>query len=115
MKTIALAAVLAASCGLAFAQAPAPTATPAVDVPKPKCEPKPEYPGRLAMQSDLRRNAFNRELKAYRECMLAYVDQHKAEQQAHLAAANAAIGEYNETMKKIAADQDAAKGEAGAQ
>ena len=114
MKRIALAAALAATCGLAFAQAPAP-ATPAADVPKAKCEPKPEYPGRLAMQSDLRRNAFNRELKAYRECMLAFVDQQKAQQQAHLQAANAAIGEYNDTMKKIAAEQEAAKGEAGAQ
>lgn len=111
MKKLALAAALAASCGLAFAQSPAPAGHPAADVPKPKCEPKPEYPGRLAMQSDLRRNAFNRELKAYKECMMAYVDERKALYTGNLNAANAAIGEYNDTMKKIAAEQEAAKGE----
>jgi hypothetical protein len=42
----ALAAALFASA--AFGQAPAPT-----DVPAHKCEPKPEYPGRLGMQSDI--------------------------------------------------------------
>jgi hypothetical protein len=115
MKTIALAAALAVSCGVALAQAPAPAATASADVPKAKCEPKPAYPGRMAMQSDLRRNAFNRELKAYKDCMMAYVDERKAAYTGNLAAANAAIGEYNETMKKIAAEQEAAKGEAGAQ
>jgi len=109
MKRIALAAALLATAGLALAQAEAPKAPAPVDVPKPKCEPKPEYPGRLAMQSDLRRNAFTREINAYKTCMMAYVEDHKAAQHAHLQAANNAIQEYNETMKKIAAEQEAAK------
>ena len=109
MKRIALAAILAATAGLAFAQAEAPKAAPVPEVPKAKCEPKPEYPGRLAMQSDLRRNAFTREINAYKTCMLQYVEDHKAQQQAHLQAANGAIQEYNATMKKIAAEQEAAK------
>ena len=108
MKKTALAAALLASAGLAIAQTPAPAPAPA-DVPKPKCDPRPEYPGRLAMQSDLRRNAFNRELKAYKDCMMAYVDERKAQYAGNLSAANAAISEYNDTMKKIAAEQEAAK------
>lgn len=110
MKKLALAAILTATASLAFAQAPAAPAAPAVD--KPKCDPKPEYPGRLAMQSDLRRNSFTREIAAYKTCMMAYVEVQKAAQQAHLSAANGAITEYNDTMKKIAAEQEAAKGEA---
>lgn len=108
MKQLALAATLLAAAGFAFAQAPAAPAP----VEKPKCDPKPEYPGRLAMQSDLRRNSFTREITTYKTCMMAYVEAQKVEQQAHLSAANSAINEYNETMKKIAAEQEAAKGEA---
>jgi hypothetical protein len=110
MKRIALAASLLVSAGLALAQSSdAPKAPAAVDVPKPNCANKPEYPGKLAMQSDLRRNSFKREIDAYKACMLAYVEEQKVRQQSHLTAANAAINEYNETMKKIAAEQEAAK------
>jgi hypothetical protein len=109
MKRIAFAATLVTAAGLAFAQAEAPKAAPAPEIAKAKCEPKPEYPGKLAMQSDLRRNSFTREINAYKTCMMAYVEEHKAQQQAHFQAANGAIQEYNETMKKIAAEQEAAK------
>ncbi len=102
MKQVALAATLLAAAGLAFAQAPAA-------VEKPKCEPKPEYPGTLAMQSDLRRNSFKREIDAYKACMMAYVEHQKVQQQAHLQAANGAITDYNDTMKKIQKDQEDAK------
>jgi hypothetical protein len=64
------------------------------------------------MQSDLRRNAFTREIATYKACMMAYVETQKVQQQAHLQAANGAITEYNDTMKKIAAEQELAKGEA---
>jgi hypothetical protein len=110
MKRIALAAVLLASAGLACAQATAPAPAPTGDVAKPSCGAKPEYPGKLAMQSDLRRNSFKREIDNYKACMMAFVEEYKAKQANAFAAANAAIAEYNETMKKIAADQDAAKG-----
>jgi hypothetical protein len=108
MKRIALAATLLATAGIALAQAPA---APSVDIPKPNCGTKPEYPGKLAMQSDLRRNSFKREIDAYKACMLGYVEEQKVRQASHLAAANAAIQEYNDTMKKIAAEQEAAKGQ----
>jgi hypothetical protein len=109
MKRIALAVAFLAATSLALAQAPASPPVP-LDVAKPNCGAKPEYPGKLAMQSDLRRNSFKREIDAYKTCMMAYVEEHKAQQAGHFAAANAAVQEYNETMKKIAAEQDAAKG-----
>jgi hypothetical protein len=109
MKRTALAAALFLSTGVAFAQSP-PPAAPAADVAKPSCGAKPEYPGKLAMQSDLRRNSFKREIDNYKTCMMAFVEEHKAKQASHFAAANAAIAEYNDTMKKISTDQEAAKG-----
>lgn len=102
MKRITLAAVLAAFAFPALAQnSPEP--------PKPKCEPKPEYPGRLAMQSESRRRLFERELKTFKECMQAYIDQRKVAASAEAAAGNAAIEDYNNVMKKINADQEAAR------
>jgi len=107
MKKTLLAAVLLAATAFAFAQA----AAPAADVPKPDCGAKPEYPGKLAMQSDLRRNAFKRDVDKYKECIMAYVEARKTAYKVNLDAANNAITEYNETMKKLAAEQEAAKGD----
>ena len=97
MKRIILAAFLAACATTPFAQV--------TDVPGPKCEPKPEFPGRLALQSDTRRKLFERDVKTYKECMTAYLDARKAAMKANEEGANAAIAEYNEVMKKINADQ----------
>src|ERR1700693_1583067 len=99
MKRIALAIALLACASMPFAQN--------VAVPKPKCEPKPEYPGRLALQTDSRRRLFEREVKAYKDCMTAYLEERKAASNANLAAGNAAVEEYNTTMKKINAEQEA--------
>jgi len=100
--------VLAACCvGAAvpsLAQQPAaPSAAPVVNVPGPKCDPKPEWPGRLA--TDSRRKLFDRELKQYKDCMNAYLDERKAALKANEVAANAAIEEHNAVMKKITEDQ----------
>jgi hypothetical protein len=101
MKRIALAIALLACASSPFAQT--------VDVPKPKCEPKPEYPGRLALQIESRRRLFEREVKAYKDCMTAYVEDRKAASTANLAAGNDAVEEYNTTMKKINAEVAAAR------
>ena len=98
MKQLVFAATLLATAGLVFAQAPAAPAAQAVAVEKPKCEPKPEY-GRA-------RHAVGPAPKLIRAdrrqaCMMAYVEQQKVQQQAHLQAANGAITDYNETMKSI--------------
>ena len=100
MKRIILAASLVLCASTPFAQTS--------EVPKHKCEPKPEYPGRLAMQSDTRRALFERELKTYKECMDKYLADRKASLKANEEAANAAIVDYNAVMKKINEEQTAA-------
>jgi len=100
MKRTLLAALLLAAATTPFAQP--------MDVPKPKCEPTPEYPGRLAMQSDTRRKSFERELATYKECMDKYLADRKAALKANEESANAAINDYNAVMKKINAAQTAA-------
>jgi hypothetical protein len=109
MKQLALAASLLVA-GAAFAQAPAPAPIANYgNLAKPTCT-KAEFPGRLAMsQSENRRKVFEREFKAYNECMKAYVDERTAATRANQEAANAAINEYNEVAKKINAEREAMK------
>ena len=71
------------------------------DVPKHKCEPKPMMPGpRMMEEPNVRRN-FQKDVDTYRGCMKAYADERAATAKAHTDAGNAAITEYNETMKAI--------------
>ena len=104
MKRIFLAAAFLSGAISPFAQAE--------DVPKHKCEPKPEYPGRLALQSDTRRGLYEREVKAYQACMNKYLDERKVVMKANEENANAAITEYNAVMKALNAAQEAAKSSA---
>ena len=99
MKRFVIAAALALAANVPAVHA---------EVPKHKCEPKPEYPGRLAMQSDNRRKAFERELKTYQDCINAYLAERKAAMKAEEDAANQTIAEYNDAMKKINDAQKAA-------
>jgi hypothetical protein len=100
MKRIILAASLVFCATTPFAQTS--------EVPKHACEPKPEYPGRLAMQSPSRASLFDREVKQYKECMDKYLADRKASLKANEDAANAAIADYNAAMKKINEDVTAA-------
>jgi hypothetical protein len=101
MKRIALAAAFLLGAATAFAQSPG-------EVQKPKCEPKPDYPGRLGMTVDTKRKVFDRDMKAYKDCMMAYIEDRKVAIKANDAAANAAVDEYNGLMKKIQEEQGAA-------
>jgi hypothetical protein len=97
----ALAAALFAAA--VYGQSAAPS-----DVPAHKCEPKPEYPGRVAMTSDIRRKVFERDVKNYQECMTKYLEARKVLMKANEEAANAAIAEYNAIMKQLNEAQQAA-------
>jgi hypothetical protein len=95
MKHAPLAAALLlgfASC--AFAADP-------VEVPKHKCEPKPQLPGPRMMQEPNVAKNFNRELETFKQCMKAYATEREAAAKAHADAGNAAIEEYNSTMKAL--------------
>lgn len=82
------------------------------DIPRHSCEPKPAYPGLKAMRSDVEVKAFEASMKAYKECIIAYISQRKSSIKAHEAAESTAAKEYNETMAKIRADQEAQRAEA---
>ena len=106
MKPLVLAVALALAAPLTATAAPAPAAkatpaAPAVDMPKPKCEPVPEYPGRLAMSVESKRKVFERDMKNYETCMKAFLEERKAVIKANENGANAAIEGYNAVMKKI--------------
>jgi hypothetical protein len=79
-------------------------AAAAQEIPKPKCEPKPDYPGKLA--SDVRIKAYNKTMKDYGECMRKYIDDNRDRAKQHYDAANAAIEEFNATMKEQQAARD---------
>jgi hypothetical protein len=95
MKLQALIAAALLAPGFVLAQ----PATP--DVPKHKCEPKPQAPMRALMSDNATRKKFQREIDEYKNCMKAYSDERAAAAKAHSDAGNAAINEYNETMKAL--------------
>lgn len=97
-----LAASIAAFSLCAVAQTPTPAAPPLVAAST--CV-KPEFSGRLA--TDTRMTAFNREFKAYGECVKKYVEQNKAIAEAATAAANRAVDEYNTYTADIKAKIEA--------
>lgn len=70
-----------------------PTAQPTtVAIPKPTCV-KPDYPQKFADQR--RFDRFNKESKAYTDCVTKYVDEMKAISDAAVASGKALIDEYN--------------------
>ena len=96
MKRLSLAAalILGAATTLTFAQT-------VPDVPKPKCEPRPVLPGPMLMREPTVRKNFQRDLDEYKKCMNAYLEERKSTMKAHEVAANAAIEDYNATMKVL--------------
>lgn len=106
MKAISFltALALAAGTGAALAQdaASTPAAAPAF---KHNCV-KAEWPGRVATNTASKR--FDTEHKAYSDCIRAFVaEQSKLNQEAvakanaHVAAGNAAIAEFNDYIKEL--------------
>ena len=87
----------------AAAQSPAPAGTAPIVAPS-TCV-KPDDPGKTA--SEARVTAFNRDFKAYGECVKKYVDQNKAIADAATTSANRAIEEYNTYTAEIKAKIEA--------
>lgn len=105
MKTMLLAG--AALAGL-LAAATASTAAEPPQVPKHECDPKPVMPGPTMRQDPMVVRRLQRDIDRYRECMKSYADERSAHSKAHTDAGNAAINEYNATMKEL---QEAQKGQ----
>ena len=96
MNRIVFIALLSGIIAGAQAQQPA-----APEVPKHKCDNKPQAPMRALMNDTAARKKFQREVEEYKNCMKAYSDERAAAARAHTQAGNAAIDEYNETMKAL--------------
>jgi hypothetical protein len=96
--------------GTALAQTPAPASAPLPASAAAACGAKPDYPGRLASDKQLR--AWHKEANDYLGCYKKYVlgKQQAAQQAAQelLKAANEAVEEYNATAKEL---EQASKGE----
>lgn len=73
----------------------------AAEIPKHKCGSPPEVPGRIVSSQRGVLERYNKELKAYQDCMTAYLEERKADMKAHQDAANATIEEYNAAMRAI--------------
>ena len=93
MKRLLIAsASLAASA--AFAQA-----APA-DIPKPSCD-KPQMPGEMMRSDPSVTRRFNADLDKWTKCMKDYIDERQKVMKANEDAANAAIKDYNDTVKAL--------------
>jgi hypothetical protein len=90
--------IVAISPGVAAQTPPAADADTAVVVAPNTCV-KPPFSGRLASDPNL--TIFNRQFKAYGECVKKYVDQNKAIANSATAAANRAVDEYNAYTAEI--------------
>lgn len=107
--SVLIALALSTGAGAVLAQttnaAPAAPATAAAPAFKHSCV-KAEWPGRVATQTASKR--FDTEHKAYSDCIRAFVaEQSKLNQEAvakanaHVAAGNAAIAEFNDYIKDL--------------
>lgn len=116
VSTLLLVNLLVASAGVAIAE-PAPTAQPSppaqtakapvavgedkpatVSVPKHKCE-RPEMPTKF--ETEAQQQAFVKQMDGYRDCLMAYRNEMNKLAQAHIAAANGAIDEFNAFVKAV--------------
>jgi len=121
MRTLLLMmiATLSMAAGVAHAQSasaaapkpPAPAAAPpaapisapvadksAEVIPKHKCA-RPDLPAKF--ENDAQQRAFVKQMDGYRDCLMAYRNEMNKLAQAHIAAANGAIDEFNAFVKTV--------------
>jgi hypothetical protein len=99
MTLIRLLAALAFVVGAASAGAQTPAPASATAVAKSTCVKPDHYPGRLA--SDNNKKQWEREVRAWGECMKKYVADLQVQIDASIKAANASIEEYNAGIKEF--------------
>lgn len=99
MRTVLPRTALAASAlvlaAQALAQAPAPA--PVVNVAPHACTKPAEFPGRVAQQQRIVK--WSSDVRAYTECLKAYVAERNATIDANAKQAKSAIDEYNAAVK----------------
>jgi hypothetical protein len=93
MKRLLIAASMLAASS-AFAQ------SAASDIPKPKCD-KPQMPGEMMRSDPSVTRRFNQDVDKWTKCMKEYIEERQQVMKANEEAANAAIKDYNETVKAL--------------
>ena len=86
--------------GLVLAASNALAQAPASGVPQPKC-PKPQVPGEMMRSEASVTKRFNQDVDNWQKCMKSYIDERQAVMKANEEAANAAIKDYNDTVKSL--------------
>jgi hypothetical protein len=92
MNRFLLAGIVLAATN-AFGQAAGPIA-------KPSCE-KPKLPGEMMRSDASVTKRYNQDVEAWQKCMKTYIDERQAVMKANEEAANAAIKDYNDTIKSL--------------
>jgi hypothetical protein len=106
-RSLCVSAAISALAALsisAYAQTPASDTPSMPSVPANTCV-KPDFPGRLASSAKI--NSFNRDYAAYRDCTNKYIDSTKKLANDAVAAANAAVDDFNKFAAEIKAQNDA--------
>ena len=96
---------LAFAFGIAAATSALPAAAqqpavPAVDTatPKPSCSHPDEFPGTLASENRIKQ--WQKDFVAYIDCLKKFYDDQQALAKPHVDAANAAVVQYNSSVKE---------------
>ena len=84
----------------AQAQTSAPAAAGGANIPKPTCQKPGDVPS-PNMASDNQRRAWQRDYAAWGECMKKFITEQQAAAEPYNKAANAAIDDYNSTVKLL--------------
>ena len=105
-RTTAVCTLAAIAFAASLADAQQPAAPPMPVVPVSTCA-KPDLPGAFADQR--RFDRFNKEYKAYADCIKKYIAETKAVSDANVEAGNKAIKEFNAFNDELAALQAAKK------
>src|SRR4029450_13778019 len=100
LSLIAIAAFAGAFALGAHAQAPAPAAASTANIPKHNCQKPGDVPS-PNMASDNQRRAWQRDYAAWGDCMKKFITEQQAAAEPYNKAANAAIDDYNNTVKLL--------------
>jgi hypothetical protein len=84
----------------ANAQTPVPAGASAANVPKPSCQKPGDVPS-PGLASDNQRRAWQKDYTAWGECMKKFITEQQAAAEPYNKAANAAIDDYNSTVKML--------------
>ena len=115
LVAISLAAAFATTLVLtstAFAQttAPAaPTVTPAPTCEQPGAPPSASNSELGKSAGEMKRNTWNKNMRAYLECLKGFITEHQTAAAPHIRAANSAVEEYNKATTLFNAQLDLQK------